>query len=96
MQNDLKNNTNNTSVSVLMINGQGIMISVCGQDYFLSYNRIPWMREASINDVLDVRMCGSEAIEWPRLDIDLEIESLRHPERYPLLIKRNPSEFVQA
>jgi hypothetical protein len=79
-----------------MINGQGIMISVCGQDYFLSYNRIPWMREASINDVLDVRMCGSEAIEWPRLDIDLEIESLRHPERYPLLIKRNPSEFVQA
>ena len=96
MQNDLKNNTNNTSVSVLMINGQGIMISVCGQDYFLSYNRIPWMREASINDVLDVRMCGSEAIEWPRLDIDLEIESLRHPERYPLLIKRYPSEFVQA
>ena len=96
MQNDLKNNTNNTSVSVLMINGQGIMISVCGQDYFLSYNRIPWMREASINDVLDVRMCGSEAIEWPRLDIDLEIESLRHPERYPLLIKRNELDFVNA
>ena len=85
-----------TSVSVLMINGQGIMISVCGQDYFLSYNRIPWMRDAAIKDVLDVRMCGSEAIEWPRLDIDLEIESLRHPERYPLLIKRNPSEIVQA
>lgn len=96
MQNNSKNNTNSTSVSVLMINGQGIMISVGGQDYFLSYNRIPWMREASINDVLDVRMCGSEAIEWPRLDIDLEIDSLRHPERYPLIIKRNYSETVEA
>ena len=72
-----------------MINGQGILLSVCGQDYFLSYNRIPWMRNASINEVLDVRMCGRNAIEWPALDIDLEIESLRYPERYPLLIRRN-------
>ena len=96
MQNGSKNNTSSTSVSVLMINGQGIMISVGGQDYFLSYNRIPWMREASIKDVLDVQMCGSEAIEWPSLDIDLEIDSLRHPERYPLLIKRNPTELVEA
>ena len=96
MQNNSKNNTNGTSVSVLMINAQGIMISVGGQDFFLSYNRIPWMREASIKDVLDVQMCGSEAIEWPNLDVDHEIDSLRHPERYPLLIKRDPSEFIQA
>ena len=96
MQNDSKSNTKNTSVSVLMINGQGIMISVCGQDYFLSYNRIPWMREASINDVLNVQMCGNEAIEWPSLNVDLEIDSLRHPERYPLLIKRSPVEIVTA
>lgn len=96
MQNDSKNNTNNISVSVLMINGQGIMISVGGQDYFLSYNRIPWMRDASINDVLNVQMCGNEAIEWPALNVDLEIDSLRHPERYPLLIKRSLAEIVTA
>ena len=96
MQNDSRNNTNNTSVSVLMINGQGILISVGGQDYFLSYNRIPWMRDASINDVLNIQMCGNEAIEWPALNVDLEIDSLRHPERYPLLIKRNASESVMA
>ena len=96
MQNGSKNNTSSTSVSVLMINGQGIMISVGGQDYFLSYNRVPWMREASINDVLNVQMCGEEAVEWPALDVDLEIESLRHPERYPLLIKCNPSEIMTA
>ena len=96
MQNGSKSNTESTSVSVLMINGQGIMISVGGQDYFLSYNRIPWMRDASINDVLNVQMCGNEAIEWPALNVDLEIDSLRHPERYPLLIKRSPTEIVTA
>ena len=35
------NEENLTAVSVLMINAQGIMLSMLGNDYFLSYNRIP-------------------------------------------------------
>ena len=85
-----------TSTSVLMINAQGIMLSVLGNDYFLSYNRIPWMKDAPIRSVLNVQMSGTEAIEWPDLDVDLEIDSLRHPERYPLVIKRNPLDYVDA
>ncbi|MCD8297391.1 MAG: DUF2442 domain-containing protein [Prevotella sp.] len=79
-----------TLVSVLMINGQGLFLSVKGQDYFISYNRIPWLRDARISSVLNVRMSGRDSIEWPELDVDLEIESLRHPERYPLIMKRSP------
>lgn len=94
MQTNLKSNSASTLVSVLMINAQGIMLSVLGNDYFLSYNRIPWMQDASIRSVLNVQMSGPEAIEWPDLDVDLEIESLRHPERYPLIIKRNAMDFV--
>ena len=96
MQTNLSNNLESTSASVLMINAQGIMISVKGQDYFLSYNRIPWMRDAAIRSVLNVQMCGPDAIEWPDLDVDLEIDSLRYPERYPLVIKRNTLDFVGA
>ncbi len=33
-------------IEILMINDRGIMISVQGQDYFLSYNRVPWMKDA--------------------------------------------------
>ena len=76
----------NTSVNVLMINAQGIMLSVLGRDYFLSYNRV--------RNVLNVRMAGRNAIEWPELDVDLEIESLKHPERYPLIMKRSTLDFV--
>ena len=94
MQTTSKNNSASTSVSVLMINAQGIMLSVLGHDYFLSYNRIPWMQDAPIRSVLNVQMSGPEAIEWPDLDVDLEIDSLRHPERYPLVIKRNELDFV--
>jgi len=79
---------------IVVIAPEGIVISLQGQDYFLSYNRVPWMKDATINEVLDVRMSGKNAIEWPKLDIDLEVESLRHPERYPLLIKRNELDYV--
>ena len=96
MQTTSRNNINATSVDVLMINDKGVVLSVLGHDYFLSYNRVPWMREATINEVLDVRMSGKSAIEWPRLDVDLELDSLRHPERYPLLIKRNELDYVQG
>lgn len=96
MQINSKSNTNSTLVSVLMINAQGIMLSVLGNDYFISYNRIPWMQDAPIRSVLNVQMSGTRAIEWPDLDVDLEIESLQHPERYPLIMKRNSLDFVSA
>ncbi len=94
MQTTSNNNISSISAGVLMINDKGVMLSVQGNDYFLSYNRVPWMKDATINEVLDVRMSGRNAIEWPKLDVDLEIDSLRHPERYPLLIKRNELDFV--
>ena len=94
MQTASKNNLASTSVSVLMINAQGIMLSVLGHDYFLSYNRIPWMQDAPIRRLLNVQRSDPEAIEWPDLDVDLEIESLQHPERYPLVIKRNALDVV--
>lgn len=93
-ENEYTFKTSNTLASVLMINAQGIMLSVCGHDYFISYNRILWMHDAPIRSVLNVQMSGPEAIEWPDLDVDLEIDSLRHPERYPLVIKRNELDFA--
>lgn len=95
METTLNSNSSNTSVNVLMINDKGLMLSVLGQDYFISFNRLPWMKDAAIRDVLDVQMCGDDAIEWPKLDIDLEIDSLKHPERYPLVMKRNEFDMMQ-
>ena len=90
-----ENNTNAISASVLMINNQGIMISVEGNDYFLSYNRVPWLKDATVRNILNIKMSGKNAVEWPDLDIDLEIDSLKHPERYPLVMNRNEFDYIQ-
>ncbi len=94
MQTTSNASTQSTSVSVLMINDKGLMLSVLGNDYFVSYNRLPWLRDARVSEVLNVQMSGRTAIEWPSLDIDLEIESLKHPERYPLIMKRNELDYL--
>ena len=57
-----------------MINSQGMMLSVQGNDYFVSYNRVPWLRDARISSALNV--------------------SLKHPERYPLVMKRSPLDVL--
>ncbi len=41
-----------------MINDKGIMLSVKGNDYFISYNRIPSMKMHVLSDALDVQMSG--------------------------------------
>jgi hypothetical protein len=39
-------------------------------------------------------MCGDDGIRWNALDVDLEIESLKHPEQYPLVMKKIISEVL--
>lgn len=94
MQTILNQDTKHTLVAVLMINGQGMMLTVNGEDFFVSYNRVPWLKNATISDALNVQMSGDDAIEWPALDVDLEIDSLRHPERYPNVMTRYVGEAI--
>jgi hypothetical protein len=72
----------------------GIFISVGGNDYYVSYDRLPWFRDAKVSDIFSVEMCGSESIRWDALDVGLEIESLIHPENYPLVMKRSMDESL--
>jgi hypothetical protein len=41
-----------------------------------------------------VRMPSSHHLYWPDLDVDLAVESIEHPERFPL-VSRVRSDFSQ-
>jgi hypothetical protein len=73
---------------------EGILIDVCGYDYYISYSRVPWFKNAKVSDIFNVKMCGIEGIRWENLDVDLEIDSLKYPEKYPLVMKRNIDEVL--
>jgi len=87
-----KQNTEPISVKVRSIMPDGIFLSVRENDYYLSYNRLPWFRNAKLSDIFNVTMMGDDAIRWEALDVDLEIDSLIYPEKYPLVMKRSINE----
>ena len=79
---DLGKNTSN--VEVQNISPFGIWIWVLGKEYFLSYEKFPWFKEAKISDIQTVKLQHRSSLHWPALDVDLAIESLSAPEKYPL------------
>ncbi|MDR0698529.1 MAG: DUF2442 domain-containing protein [Tannerella sp.] len=92
MKKNLNQNTERTYVEVRLITPMGIIVSVSGCDYYISYDRLPWFREAKVSDIFNVKMCGNDGIRWEALNVDLEIDSLIHPEQYPLVMKRTVNE----
>lgn len=76
-----------SEVEVQGISKFGIWIYIAGEEYFLSYEEYPWFKEAKVSQVLNVRLIHKNHLEWPELDVDLELESLKLPEKYPLTYK---------
>lgn len=79
---------------VLSITNDGVFITAFGKDYFLSFNRLPWFRDAKISDIMNVRNIGTMGIRWDSIDVDLELDSLNHPEKYPHIVKRYIGEII--
>jgi hypothetical protein len=65
----------------------GLWLLLHGKEYFLPYEQYPWFREARIADILNVTLVREEHLHWPALDVDLCVESLDHPEDFPLIYK---------
>ena len=65
----------------------GMWLLVYNTEYFLSYKDYPWFREAKISDIYDVEMLHKDHIYWPTLDVDLDLDSLVNPEKYPLVYR---------
>lgn len=54
---------------------------------FLAFARYPWFRGARRTDLMKVAWPSADHLHWPALDVDLSVESLDHPERFPLKSK---------
>ena len=85
MQRNSTKNGTNTSVKVHAIVSNGITVEAQGNTYFLPYSANPWFENAKVADVFNVEPVGKTGIRWDALDVDLAIESIIHPEKYPLI-----------
>lgn len=74
-------------IEVTNIDKHGLWLYIKGKEYFLSYKEYPWFKNAKISEIIDVKLLNEMHIYWPQLDVDLEIDILESPEKYPLKYK---------
>ncbi len=75
------------NAEVTQIDKQGIWVLIGEKESFLSFENFPWFRNAPVSAIHNVELLNPRHLHWPDLDIDLEVESIEHPERFPLVAK---------
>lgn len=66
------------------ISNHGIWILVNDQEFFLPFEEFPWFLKATIKEIYNVKLFHGHHLHWAELDIDIDIEALKHPEAFPL------------
>ena len=74
-----------SAVEVTNVSSQGLWLLAGGRELFLPYDKFPWFGDATVKQILNVQEPSPGHFHWPDLDVDLGIESIEHPERFPLL-----------
>jgi hypothetical protein len=82
-------------VEVTNVSPHGFWLFVGEQELFVPFKDFPWFKEASIQEIGRVELPSSHHLYWPDLDIDLAVDSLIHPERYPLVSQAQPNKRLQ-
>lgn len=72
------------SPTILAEDGNGIWLLAEGKELFMSYDHFPWFKDAPVRKILNVDEPDAGHFYWPDLDVDLSVEIIEHPERFPL------------
>jgi hypothetical protein len=84
-----------SAVEVTNVSHHGFWLLLEGRELFLAFDQFPWFRDVSIRQLLKVELLNPHHLYWPELDIDLAMESIEHPERYPLVSRQRPNSRIQ-
>ncbi len=62
---------------------------VNGETFFVSFDDYPGFRRASPEEIRRISAVYPDGVWWFHLDEGIEIDALRHPERYPLKAQKD-------
>src|SRR5881397_2998037 len=82
-------------VEVTNVSGTGFWLFLNAEELFVPFKQFPWFKDVTIGQLLNVVRPAPHHLYWPDLDVDLAVESLTHPERYPLVSRARPTKRLQ-
>jgi hypothetical protein len=77
--------TGTSAVEVTNISQHGFWLLLKEEELFLPFAEFPWFREVTAGKILHVELASPDHLYWPDLDVDLSVESIRHPTQFPLI-----------
>ena len=81
------NGKEENSARVSRVTTEGVWLIVGTSEYVLSSVEFPWFRGQPEEAVRNLVQDPWGDLHWPDLDVDLELDALRHPENYPLIMR---------
>lgn len=84
--------SNTSVVEVTNISRHGFWILLDERELFLPFQDFPWFRDAPIGGILKVEQLNAKHLFWPDLDIDIHVDSIEHPDQFPLVSKNKSPE----
>ena len=79
--------TSTSAPEVTNISQHGLWLLLDGRELFLPFADFPWFRKASVAAITRVERPQPHHLYWPALDVDLTVDSIEHPEKYPLVAR---------
>ena len=79
-----------SAVDVTHISAAGVWLLLDGRELLLPFKAFPWFRSATVAQILRVERHGARHLYWADLDVDLSVDSIEHPDRFPLVSRERP------
>jgi hypothetical protein len=79
--------TTTSPAEVTNISQHGFWLLLDERELFLPFAEHPWFKQAPVEAILRLERPRPGHLHWPDLDVDLSVDSIEHPERYPLKAK---------
>jgi Protein of unknown function (DUF2442) len=76
-----------SDVEITNFSKHGFWLLIADKERFVAFDQFPSFKDASIGHLLNVEFPSAHHLYWPDLHVDIAVESLDHPERFPLVSK---------
>ncbi len=72
-------------VEVTSVSKHGFWLLLGDEELFAPFAEFPWFKDAPVAKLTNVERPQPHHLSWPDLDVDLAVDSIRHPEQFPLI-----------
>lgn len=79
--------TSTSEIEVSLASNKGFWLLVGEEELFVSYSEFPWFKKATIEEIATIEWPTPDHLYWPLIDVDLSVESIRTPGKFPLISK---------